>query len=244
MTIKTILFVATDRGSAAAGLDWARDLARQQAAHLAMALVGEPAEPSIAERLESAAPAATVLRHATLDEAWIAQQARHADLVVMALPQTRSADGGDEIKLIEALAHTVGCPIVTLPPRIVPDRVARRVAIAWDGSPPAQRAVRAALPLLAKADVVGIVTIDPEHPIDLATQLQHFLDRHGITATAEPIIGKDAECGALLEQAVDQLDADLLVMGARGHPRVPKWLLGGTTCHVIGRVGIPIMVSA
>jgi len=244
MTIKTILFVAIDRGSAAAGLDWARELARQQAAHLAMALVGETAEPSISERLENAAPAAAVLRHTTLDEAWIAQQARHADLVVMALPQTRSADSGDEIKLIEALARNIGCPVVTLPPRIVPDRIARRVAIAWDASPPAQRAVRAALPLLAKADVVAIVTIDPEHPIDLAAQLQHFLDRHGITATAHPIIGRDAECGALLEEAIDQLDADLLVMGARGRPSAAEWLLGKTTCHLLGRVGIPIMVSA
>jgi nucleotide-binding universal stress UspA family protein len=244
MTIKTLLFVASGGGSAIAGLDWAHELARQQAAHLVIAWVGEAAEQSIPERFDLSAKSVTLLRHAMLDEAWLARQARHADLAVIALPQTKPADRGEDIKLIERLARHVGCPILTLPPHIVPGRVARRVAIAWDASPPAQRAVRAALPLLAKADVVAIVTIDPERPIDLATPLQHYLERHAIAATAEPIVGRDAECGALIEQAMDQLDADLLVMGACSRPRVAEWLLGQTACHVLGRLGIPIMVSA
>jgi nucleotide-binding universal stress UspA family protein len=243
MTIKSILLVADHDTTVAAALQWTKTLADQQAAHLTLAWIGERAEQAVdADKLGTAA--VEILRHPTLDEPWLARLARHHDLAVIGLPRADPAARADDLQLVERLVHEVGCSVIVLPPRLALHRVARRIAIAWDASAPAQRAVRAALPLLAKADVVAIASIDPERPLDLGGRLQHFLARHGVDATLEPIIGRDAEAGPLLAQAVEQLDAGLLVMGAWSRSRLAERLFGGATRHLLGRIGIPVLVSA
>jgi nucleotide-binding universal stress UspA family protein len=244
MAIKTVLYIADDDRTAVAGLRWTRELARQQDAHVTMAWIGDSEDPTIASEVREAGAAVSVVRHPTLDEDWLVGQAHHADLAVITLPRAGTAERAEDTRLIERLTQNVGCPVLVLPPLVVAGRVARRIAIAWNAAPPAQRAVRAALPLLAKADQIAILTVAPDRPLDPATRLQHFLDRHGITATIEPIVGRDAEAGELIEQAVDQLDADLLIMGAQGRPTVGQRLFGGATRHVLGELGIPILISA
>jgi nucleotide-binding universal stress UspA family protein len=244
MAIKTVLYIADDDRTAVAGLRWTRELARQQGAHVTMAWIGGAEEQAIASEVREAGAAVSVARHPTLDEEWLAGQAHHADLAVITLPRAGTAERAEDMRLSERLAQNVGCPVLILPPLVVADRVARRIAIAWNAAPPGQRAVRAALPLLAKADQIAIVTVAPDRPLDPATRLQHFLDRHGIAATVEPIIGRDAEAGTLIEQAVEQIDADLLIMGAWGRPTVEQRLFGGATRHMLGQLGIPIMISA
>jgi nucleotide-binding universal stress UspA family protein len=243
MTIKAILLIADHDDTVAAALKWTKTLADQQAAHLTLAWIGDRAERAVgADALST--DKIEIVRHPTLDEPWLGWHARHHDLIVMGLPRSDTAARDQDMHLVEHLARNVGCPVIVLPPRVTPTRVARRIAIAWNAAPPAQRAVRAALPLLAKADAVGIVSIDPDRPIDLADRLQRFLERHRIAATPEPVIGRDADAGSLIAQAVDQLDADLLVMGAWSRPPLAERLFGGATRHLLGRLGVPVMLSA
>jgi nucleotide-binding universal stress UspA family protein len=185
-----------------------------------------------------------VIHRPTLDPDWLARRARHTDLGVIALPRAGSAARAADMALIENLTLDVGCQLVVLPPQLAPQRVARRVMIAWNGTPPAQRAMRAALPVLAKAQAVAIVTVHPDKPLDIGARLQHFLARHHIESVLEPIIGAEKDAGPLLQQAVDQLDADLLVMGAWSRTPLRERLFGGATRHLLGEIGIPALISA
>jgi nucleotide-binding universal stress UspA family protein len=243
MAIKTILLIADHDATVAATLQWTKTLADQQAAHLTLAWIGDLAEQAVdAETLGTAS--VEILRHPSLDEPWLARLARHHDLAVIGLPRADPAARDEDLRLVERLAREVGCPVVVLPPKLTLHRVARRVAIAWDASAPAQRAVRAALPLLAEADAVAIVTIDPERPLDVGARLKHFLGRHGVAATVDPIKGREAEAGILIAQAVEQLDAGLLVMGAWSRSALAERLFGGATRHLLGRLDVPVLVSA
>lgn len=112
----------------------------------------------------------------------------------------------------------------------------RRIAIAWDGSSRAARAVSSALPFLKEAAKVFIVTVTGEKDLsrmapgaDLATYLvQHDIDPRTETLAA---IGGDAS--ARLRKFVADESIDMLVMGAFVHSRFRQDLLGGVTRSVL-----------
>jgi nucleotide-binding universal stress UspA family protein len=109
----------------------------------------------------------------------------------------------------------------------------RTVAIAWDGSAQAGRAVRAAMPLLQFAQEVVIL----QNADDLSEQtrasaspeaLIAHLARHGVAQVRSVAVGGDNVANALLRAAHEQRCA-LLVAGAYGRPRLYELALGGTT---------------
>jgi hypothetical protein len=60
---------------------------------------------------------------------------------------------------------------------------AKRIVVAWNDSPEAMAAVRRALPLLVKADLVSICMVAPERhasqTADPGAELSKMLSRHG-----------------------------------------------------------------
>jgi len=138
-----------------------------------------------------------------------------------------------------------------LPAVIVPETWDRpfsldRIAIAWNGSAEAIRAIHAALPLLARASHVIVLG----HAEDRTPQmnrwipgfdLQGYLHRHGIQARSVPLpMPEDQDIGAALLQVAMQEQADLLVMGGYGHTRLREWVLGGATREVLQRGMMPV----
>src|SRR5690606_17300584 len=77
--------------------------------------------------------------------------------------------------------------------------------VAWDGSPEASRALRGAVPLLAKSSSVTLVTIvgESEKDIDLPpTEGAEFLSRHGIECDMADLPLRGASVGeALMREA-------------------------------------------
>jgi nucleotide-binding universal stress UspA family protein len=107
------------------------------------------------------------------------------------------------------------------------------VAIAWDGSQAAGRAVRSALPLLTAASKVVLLQ-DPDHvspghrfAADL-TRLCAYLKLHGVKAI-HTVSQAGLSRGGGLGQAARQAHADVLVAGAFSHARAMEALFGGTT---------------
>lgn len=103
------------------------------------------------------------------------------------------------------------------------------VAIAWDGGREASRAARRAVPWLRQADEVVVLTApqamtQPCH----ALRLLRYLDDQGVQASAMPLHSR-GEAGALLIAAARELGARMLVAGAFGHPRLQRFIFGGTT---------------
>jgi nucleotide-binding universal stress UspA family protein len=171
-------------------------------------------------------------------------EGRLADLIVFA----HTAKGHDlqHQQQVEAALLFTGRPVLLVP--AVPQRLDRVVAVAWNVSLEATRAVGAALPWLRRAERVVVVTAGP--PTDLGAKaatedgrrLAEYLAWHGIAAEVDAFTpGADPVGGGLITQAA-ALGADLLVMGAYGHSRVRELILGGATRHVLTHAGLPILM--
>jgi nucleotide-binding universal stress UspA family protein len=171
--------------------------------------------------------------------AYLAQEARCADLVITGVGQSASlfdmsryADTGD-------LVMQAGRPCLIVPPGT--DVLSlERIVVGWKDTGETRRAIRDALPLLKAAKRVSIVEIAGKDDLGAAhARLQDvagWLRRHGIdaTPTASPSTGDDT---AQLNAIVREQGADLLVAGAYGHSRVREWALGGVTRDLLLRAG-------
>ncbi|HEX4180263.1 MAG TPA: universal stress protein [Caulobacteraceae bacterium] len=103
------------------------------------------------------------------------------------------------------------------------------VAVAWDGGKEASRAMRTALPLLQKASEVVILAapaaasryFDP-------LRLKRFLEVRGVGAEIHTL-NESGDVASMLLKAAVAVQADILVAGAFGHPRLQEFIFGGTT---------------
>ena len=121
------------------------------------------------------------------------------------------------------------------------------VAIAWNGSPEALRAIHAARPVLARARRVVLLSgrrRDPLSEINWrpAFDVLGYLDRHDIKVEQRAIAANDSEAGEALLDAAKAVGADLLVMGAYGRNRFSEWVLGGATRHVLAHAQVPVLM--
>jgi nucleotide-binding universal stress UspA family protein len=120
------------------------------------------------------------------------------------------------------------------------------VAVAWDFSRPAARAVADALPLLEKAKKVHVLTVANEKVIESrrpTTEFAKYLGRHGVDVVLDTVDAADRRIGDILESYVTSCNADMLVMGAYGHSRIREFILGGATKSMLSRPPLPIFLS-
>ena len=110
----------------------------------------------------------------------VARQGRRSDLIVLAKP-TSISKMRSKIHIGAALFET-GRPVLVVPPNPAPS-LGRKVAIAWNDSAEASRAVAAAMRIINCADEVVILTAESERtPARVADELAEYLSLHGITA--------------------------------------------------------------
>lgn len=120
------------------------------------------------------------------------------------------------------------------------------VAVAWDFSRAAARAVSDALPLLEKAKKVRVVTVLNEKHLDKkhsAEELSRNLARHGIDVGLDRIDANGRPIGDVLEAYVASHASDMLVMGAYGHSRLREFILGGATRSLLSKPPLPVLFS-
>jgi nucleotide-binding universal stress UspA family protein len=105
-------------------------------------------------------------------------------------------------------------------------------AIAWDGSPQAGRAVKAALPLLAMASDIHVIQcvtgLDRQATDPDIDSLNAYLKLHGVGEAVSVLVEGHDE-GAALIAAAQGRSATLLVAGAWGHSRLREAVFGGAT---------------
>ncbi|MBV8775940.1 MAG: hypothetical protein JO258_01975, partial [Alphaproteobacteria bacterium] len=108
----------------------------------------------------------------------VAQRARFFDLVV--LGRSERAIRRPHSDTIEETLTQSGRPVL-LAPSHAPTTVGGSVAVAWNGSPEAVRALAVSLPVLSAADVVTLITAGADDASDVAGLTDH-LAWHGIAA--------------------------------------------------------------
>ncbi|MGE5515044.1 MAG: universal stress protein [Bacteroidota bacterium] len=171
----------------------------------------------------------------------VALHARYADIAVIG----QSEEGDDDGPLADGLVLEVGRPVLVVPYAGRFDSVGKRVLVAWNASREATRAVHDALPLLAQAQRVQVVAINPDgdHGDIPGADIALHLSRHGIAASCEQLTADDVAVGALLLSRAADTGADLIVMGGYGRSRLRELVLGGTTRHILRHMTVPVLLS-
>lgn len=181
-----------------------------------------------------------ILLSGMLDAA--AGEARYYDLAV--LPWSREEASAQH--LIEAVVFGSGRPTILVPASARPASKLDHVAVAWDGSRVAARALGDVLPLLQEGGRVSVLTVGDEKPLAggaLAGLLAASLEKRGVKAVPiEIALGDRTIAQALQERALTE-GAQLLAMGGFGHSRIRDFVLGGATTGVFAELRMPVLLS-
>jgi len=173
------------------------------------------------------------------------RQSFYHDLVVIGRPSR------EDLTLTGAIDVLVECgrPVMLAPNGPIPAKITN-VVIAWKESAPAARAVAAAMPILAKASKIDVLSIaesreEGEQALHSAEMLAEYLRGHGLQPQAGHLVADDRSMAAdmLLEAATEKLHASLLVMGGYQHSRAREFVFGGMTRKVLHQAPIPVLLA-
>lgn len=178
----------------------------------------------------------------------VPQYARCADLCIVG--QDPAGDSNSvEYTFAQQLLFVSGRPVLFIPSSASFQTLGRHIVVAWNSSRAAARAVNDALPLIEGAERTTMLTVSPADCIDregalLAEQMVEHLRKHGMSVDAVEIeeVGPGSIADTLQARA-HALDADLIVAGAFGHPKLWEKLVGGVTRDLLARMRLPIFMS-
>ena len=168
----------------------------------------------------------------------------HADLVIVGhprpggLPEQWSADG---------LLLATGVPVLIVPDRWTGETIAERILLGWNASREARRAITDSLPLLAAAQSVAVVVVDParneRHGEEPGADVALYLSRHGATVTVVQIQSDGLPVADVILEHALQHQIDLIVVGAYSHARSREAIFGGVTRSLLKKATIPILIA-
>lgn len=178
----------------------------------------------------------------------VERTSRLADLVVFA--EAKPEDSSSAMVSIEAALVNAGRPVLVAPQDLQSVDLAKSVAIAWDGSVEAAHAVSAALPFLALAGKVNILTVRTgaqppagKGAASTGVMLGDYLVMHGVHAAEHILEPQGRSVGQTLLDAAVDAGAGLLIMGGYGHSRLREFILGGTTRHIVTHAKLPVLMT-
>ena len=173
----------------------------------------------------------------------MADHARLRDLTIIPV----AADGFVDQWYTETLIFQSGRPVLIIPENPSrPDAQLDTVAVAWDFSRTAARAIADAIPLLQRARTVRVLCVTNEKSFASSrtnSELAAHLSRHGISVIIDEVDAAGQAIGDVLTQFVEAHKVDLLVMGAYGHSRFREFILGGATKSMMSSPPVPTFLS-
>lgn len=227
---------------------------------IALASLIEAQTAAYKEEQEKAAKAfARACQDAGVDFEWQAEQcldylvsthagsrARAADLVIFPEPAEGTALGRHRL---EELVLASGRPVLALPTDWVGRVLGKDILVAWDGGREATRAVFDAVPLLANARQVRIVSVqgfldEPVRQFTPADQIAATLSRHGIRTECHTFRSTRGSVRAELQAQVLDTGADMVVMGCYGHSRFREMVLGGVSRDMLKDIPFPLLLAS
>ena len=165
---------------------------------------------------------------------------RLSDLIVLPKPQRESNLGQSSLK---AALYGAGRPALICPGQLQPDETfAQHVAIGWNGSLPASRAVANSLDVVRLAKKVSILTggkVQSHGPT--AEELQAYYALRGTQAEIVRFEESDPATGLL--KSCERIDASLLIIGAYSHSHEAEMLFGGNTERIVDKTEMPILLA-
>lgn len=200
--------------------------------------------------LLAASPISSDLSSVYSEEAWadetIGRRARYADLTIAGQELLRQ-DLLKQKTFEGALFHS-GKPLLLFPEGSAATLKPKRVLVAWDARIEAFRALAQSLDLLAAAEDVHLVLVDPvesedRHGEEPGADAATYLARHGVRVTVDRLSSQGRPVQSVLRQHAIDMAADLLVMGAYGHSRLRQRIFGGVTRSMLEEPPLAVFLA-
>lgn len=178
----------------------------------------------------------------------VAQHARYADLCILGGDAPPNISSGS-YSFSEQMLFVTGRPVLFIPAVGSFEMLGRHIAVAWNSSRAAARAVNDALPLIERSEHATVLTVNfgdfmEQNGALPADQLVEHLRLHGALTDLVRLENVPVKSvGDVLQAKAQELGADLIVAGAFGHPRLWEKLLGGVTRDLLDRMRLPIFMS-
>lgn len=168
---------------------------------------------------------------------------RAFDLTVVTRP-TQGAGADHEILLESALFET-GRPVLVTPPGYqAKERLGGTVALAWNGSTETARALAFAMPLVARADKVYVISVEGSLvPGPTGGDIVRYLGHHGVTAAARHIEPAGQTAGEVFVGETQRLGCDWMIKGAYTQSRLRQMIFGGATRHILNTATMPVLMA-
>lgn len=204
---------------------------RELAAKLNLALEDHVGDRATARFIEYEGKQVDAVRHI----------GRLSDLICVAQPDRDQNLGFNTLK---AALFSSGRPVLMCPDtdQVAPD-LGDSIAIGWNGSLGATRAVALSMPLLGAASNVTILSTGVVEHSATAEELKRYLELKGINAEIHLFKpGSGAVGGQLLDRAAE-VGAGMLVMGAYHDSYERETVFGGNSQAVVDRARIPVVMA-
>jgi len=165
---------------------------------------------------------------------------RAYDLIVMPQP-------GALPKMPESVFETAlfdsGRPVLVVPPEFR-GMVGKRILFAWNGSTESARAISLAMPVLARAEAIQVLSVDGAMvPGPTSAEIAKSLAAHGLNVTSLHAKPGSRSAGQTIVDTALGDGADLIVKGAYTQSRLRQMIFGGMTRHLILHSPLPVLFS-
>lgn len=188
--------------------------------------------------------ASQVLSEEASPLALLTRVSRSTDLVIIGQTDPDRPSRPEFDILPQQLVLAAACPVCIVPYAGRFATVGRRIMVAWNDSREASRAVRDAMPLLRRAELVKILAVNPSRSWDIpCADIAAYLAHHGVKAEAAHAFSQGIDTADSLVSSLSDFGADFLVMGAWGHSRFTELMLGGVTRGVLAQMTVPTLLS-
>lgn len=174
-----------------------------------------------------------------------ALHARHADLTVIGADKDL---GAPFATTFNSLLMQSGRPVLVVPRESVFRMPIHHVAVAWQPTREATRALHDVLPWLQPGARIDLVMVDPVvsergHGQQPGADIATHLARRGFKVNLVDVPREGRSTGLCLLDYVRLSGADMLVMGGYSHARWREAVLGGTTRTVLQEMLWPVFFS-
>ena len=170
----------------------------------------------------------------------IRDRAKTADFIVMGNVDKRTGEGTDQSETVVSLLRALARPLL-----VVPDDPSGepKIVIAYDGSLPSDRALRAAAEFAAISDMTTLHLLTVSATADECKTVQapavEYLSAYDLHVVPVCVTGKPEEA---IPAYVEQIDASVLVIGAFGPNRMKESVFGSTTQAVLRQAEAAVLL--
>ena len=169
------------------------------------------------------------------------RHARLSDLVTVLRPTIQAGQGRRSPvgRAVEAILCGTGRPVLIEPPQTKVVQC-ERVAIGWNESTEAARAIAMTMPWLMKMKTVTILSSKKREAG--ANALVDYLSWHEIVAKVAFLDGKGKDIGQAMLKVCAEEETGILVIGGFSRARARELLFGGVTRYLLSHSNIPTLM--